>query len=108
MVNEIYYNSISNFCLFSFHEFFSSFYSLAVHPNKLLIATGQATGHDRREGRVRNIFFLQKINIQLIQSSKKIYKKIFLQLLCWHGNQGMLKTKCQCYQFKSVLFFVIM
>ena len=27
-------------------------FSLAVHPNKLLIATGQATGHDRREGRV--------------------------------------------------------
>jgi len=24
---------------------------LAVHPNKLLIATGQATGHDRREGK---------------------------------------------------------
>jgi len=24
---------------------------LAVHPNKLLIATGQASGHDRREGR---------------------------------------------------------
>ena len=23
-----------------------------MHPNKLLIATGQATGHDRREGRV--------------------------------------------------------
>ena len=57
MVNEIYYNSISNSYLFSFHEFFSSFYSLAVHPNKLLIATGQATGHDRREGRVRNLFF---------------------------------------------------
>ena len=27
-------------------------FSLAVHPNKLLIATGQATGHDRREGKV--------------------------------------------------------
>ena len=33
---------------------FSHFYfSLVVHPNKLLIATGQASGHDRREGRVR-------------------------------------------------------
>ena len=27
-------------------------FSLVVHPNKLLIATGQTTGHDRREGRV--------------------------------------------------------
>ena len=31
------------------------FFSLAVHPNKLLIATGQATGHDRREGKVSNL-----------------------------------------------------
>ena len=61
MVNEIYYSSIRNFYLFWFHEFFPSFYSLAVHPNKLLIATGQATGHDRREGRVRNIIFSSKI-----------------------------------------------
>ena len=30
------------------------FSSLVVHPNKLLIATGQTTGHDRREGRVRH------------------------------------------------------
>ena len=60
MVNKIYYSSISNFYLFWFHEFFSSFYSLAVHPNKLLIATGQATGHDRREGRVRKNFFSSK------------------------------------------------
>jgi hypothetical protein len=28
------------------------FCSLTVHPNKLLVATGQAAGHDRREGRV--------------------------------------------------------
>jgi hypothetical protein len=35
------------------------FFSLVVHPNKLLIATGQTTGHDRREGRVSlpNIFY---------------------------------------------------
>ena len=33
--------------------------SLAVHPNKLLIATGQATGHDRREGRVSYQILLQ-------------------------------------------------
>ena len=33
------------------NDFFKNF-SLAVHPNKLLIATGQATGHDRREGKV--------------------------------------------------------
>ena len=45
------------FIFFWFHEFLSSCYSLAVHPNKLLIATGQATGHDRREGRVRIFFF---------------------------------------------------
>ena len=58
MVNEISYSSnyFNHFLLFWFHEFFSSFYSLAVHPNKLLIATGQATGHDRREGRVRILF----------------------------------------------------
>ena len=36
-------------------------FSLAVHPNKLLIATGQATGHDRREGRVSNSYFLKII-----------------------------------------------
>lgn len=29
-----------------------SFFSIAVHPNKLLVASGQAAGHDAREGRV--------------------------------------------------------
>ena len=58
----LYYSSILViFIYFWFHEFFPSFYSLAVHPNKLLIATGQATGHDRREGRVRKFFFLNLI-----------------------------------------------
>ena len=34
-----------------------SVYSLVEFaPNKLLIATGQATGHDRREGRVSCAF----------------------------------------------------
>jgi len=40
---------------------------LAVHPNKLLIATGQATGHDRREGRphirIWNSVSLQTLHI---------------------------------------------
>ncbi|XP_059086390.1 echinoderm microtubule-associated protein-like 1 isoform X5 [Tigriopus californicus] len=40
---------------------------LAVHPNKLLIATGQTTGHDRREGkphiRVWNSVSLQTLHI---------------------------------------------
>ena len=31
-------------------------FSLVVHPNKLLIATGQTTGHDRREGRVSVLY----------------------------------------------------
>lgn len=26
-------------------------YSLAIHPNKLLVATGQCAGHDRRDAR---------------------------------------------------------
>ncbi len=33
-----------------------SIFSLAIHPNKLLIASGQTTGHDRREGRVSQSF----------------------------------------------------
>lgn len=32
--------------------FFFVHCSLAVHPNKLLIATGQTAGHDRRDARV--------------------------------------------------------
>ena len=55
MVKILIYIYILFFVLFS-RNFFPP--SLAVHPNKLLIATGQATGHDRREGRVRNAFFL--------------------------------------------------
>ena len=42
--------------LFFVHFWFFCPFSLAVHPNKLLIATGQATGHDRREGRVSCAF----------------------------------------------------
>ena len=74
-----------------FHEFFSSFYSLAVHPNKLLIATGQATGHDRREGRVRKFFF--KFNIYLIQSSKKNIKRNIstVTLLAWKSGYAQNK-----------------
>ena len=26
--------------------------SLAIHPNKLIVATGQCAGHDKREGKV--------------------------------------------------------
>lgn len=37
----------ANFCT----KFYVHF-SLAVHPNKLLIATGQTAGHDRRDARV--------------------------------------------------------
>ena len=44
--------------LFLFSRNFFLLFSLAVHPNKLLIATGQATGHDRREGRVRIFVFI--------------------------------------------------
>ena len=43
------------------------FFSLAVHPNKLLIATGQATGHDRREGKVSNLWFCYKTYILFLQ-----------------------------------------
>ena len=43
------------------------FFSLAVHPNKLLIATGQATGHDRREGKVSNPWFCYKTYILFLQ-----------------------------------------
>ena len=28
------------------------FFSLAIHPGKITIATGQVAGHDKREGRV--------------------------------------------------------
>ena len=37
----------------SLNEIFADLFSLAVHPNKLLIATGQATsGQDRRDNKV--------------------------------------------------------
>ena len=44
-------------------------FSLVVHPNKLLIATGQTTGHDRREGRVsiETFFITSKMNEPLNQ-----------------------------------------
>ena len=32
--------------------FLRDYYSLAIHPNKLIVATGQCAGHDKREGKV--------------------------------------------------------
>ena len=55
--------------IFFVHFLFFCPFSLAVHPNKLLIATGQATGHDRREGRVSCAFPIPDI----------YFKGIFLQ-----------------------------
>ena len=32
--------------------FWMSIFSLAVHPDKITIATGQVAGHDKKEGKV--------------------------------------------------------
>ena len=54
-------------CWNVYKDIFFYFFSLAVHPNKLLIATGQATGHDRREGKVSNLWFCYKRYILFLQ-----------------------------------------
>lgn len=37
------------------HFLLKKFFSLTVHPNKLLVATGQASGHDRKEASVSDL-----------------------------------------------------
>ena len=54
-----YLNLLRNPCLF----YITFAFSLAIHPNKLLIATGQATsGQDRKENKV----IIQIILVNLI------------------------------------------
>lgn len=45
-------NSIDFFCLFWFYFHFS----LCVHPNKLLVATGQCAGHNKNDALVCSLF----------------------------------------------------
>ena len=37
-------------------------YSLAIHPNKEIIASGQVAGHAKKEGKVKKWNFLLNIN----------------------------------------------
>jgi hypothetical protein len=34
------------------------YFSLAIHPDKVKIATGQVAGHDRKDSKVRNSRYL--------------------------------------------------
>ena len=44
-------------------------FSLVVHPNKLLVASGQTAGHDRKEGRVNHFASIQRFHvIALVQT----------------------------------------
>lgn len=45
------------FCILTSYSF--AVFSMTIHPNKLLVATGQTAGHDNREGKVndKRLFF---------------------------------------------------
>jgi len=46
---------------------FDLFSSLTIHPNKLLVATGQTAGHDNREGKVRFCESVPKTNLNILK-----------------------------------------
>lgn len=77
--NELVY--IDARIIFSFF-FFSS---MTIHPNKLLVATGQTAGHDNREGKVRSVKFNNNNNnifINLISTTiMNIWLKIYINVV---------------------------
>lgn len=47
---------------------------LAVHPNKMLVATGQCAGHDRRDARVRcHYYFRSQVDFVFFRGANSIH-----------------------------------
>jgi len=67
-------SSLAKYCNLKM-SFWFVFSSLTIHPNKLLVATGQTAGHDGREGKVR----------LANPSRKRTYTQILLNVIFFHS-----------------------
>lgn len=78
-----------------FFFFFHFLFSLSIHPNKLLVATGQCSGHDRNDAMVKTKLFKYCVRCVLLifDYLRNEKKKIYLLLTL---------ATCSCMEFSFI------
>ncbi|CAI9730039.1 echinoderm microtubule-associated protein-like 2 isoform X10 [Octopus vulgaris] len=75
---------------------------LTVHPDKIRIATGQVAGHDRREGRRKNVTFAEsQTGIEDHQPHIRIWESVRLTTLMVIGIGDFERAVC-CLSFSKL------
>lgn len=78
-----------------------SSYSIAVHPDKIRVASGQTAGHDRKEGKVS----FTKILLWSCDSSHFEFTLIMKVSLCWNYNSShFLQNRNGVYTYSKAVY----